>query len=547
MKKIYAAALMLAGAFAASASLPQIDFADAGIRPEKTPLKVSAKAAANASGIITTAPEGKKCLYLRNGKNYAMFGTLFPMPGIVENAISEFIYTDDGEVYIKNIVSSFPTGSYVKGKVEEGKITLELPQIIAVANIDGVTTKCYVDRASKKMSTGQDSEYAAATDRTMRFDIGEDGSIAMEPTNDGQTLLAVMDADGKWLGYGDWEASFTLFDEGDGPLTMPENLETTDFLFIADGLSHFVKVAFDNNDVYMQGIFATFPEGCIKGTLTEDNKITFKSGQYLGYVDDGSSAPLYFVGAKITTTSNGQRTQYDIIDEATFDYNPETKTMKSQNALLANASLTKVKYNEYFREPVVRINGENYDPKPMDPYYVAYSPWNEYDLWCGIQFRLPNMTPEMNYLDLNNISWRMFINGKKMLFDPEHYEQFTEPAEWIPFNADSMEIQNAGTALHTVILFDPEIQTIGVQSRYQEKGNDAFYSNIIQYDINTGEITVLDPSTGVEAATTENARVLTTDYYGIDGIKVQNPENGIYLKRSVMSDGTIRNSKVIVK
>lgn len=499
----------------------------------------------NEDGVIV-APHGEKMLYLRNGKNYAMFGDLFPMPGVAEDVVNEFVYGEDGEVYMKNILSSYPTKSYVKGTLADGVITVEFPQLISVAtNESGEKVKYYADRLGKTVTSDNQVSYEPAEERTIKFTVAEDGTITMEPSEYEMMMLGLTDENGIWLGYGDVTGVYTKFSHSE-PLTMPEDLETEEYLFVADGLARYVSMGIDNKDLYIKGISVQFPDACVKGTITDDNKVVFENGQYLGYNEDIASKPLYFVTAEIrTSATTGLTSDYKITDEAVFDFDPETKAMSSKYALLINGSVDKPQYSEYFRKPLIHKNGTNYENIPANILFVAWSPWNPNDFWCGIQFRLPNYTDDYNYLSVDNIYWRMFVNGKLMEFDPEHYTQFTSPQEWIPFNADSMEIQNMGTALHTIILFEENIDTIGVQSKYDD-GNECNLSDIMEYEIATGKITNKGKS-GVETVTDSDASAVRTEYYTLDGIRVDNMKNGIYVKRTTMSDGTIRTSKVVVK
>ena len=80
----------------------------------------------------------------------------------------------------------------------------------------------------------------------------------------------------------------------DPRITPPEGLETEEWTFAAyffDGdetsTEKTIKIGFDGNDVYVQGIGYYQPEAWIKGTLSDDGKtITFASGQYYGaYLD----------------------------------------------------------------------------------------------------------------------------------------------------------------------------------------------------------------------------------------------------------------------
>ena len=45
----------------------------------------------------------------------------------------------------------------------------------------------------------------------------------------------------------------------------------------------------------------------------------------------------------------------------------------------------------------------------------------------------------------------------------------------------------------------------------------------------------------------EAAEIVATEYYNIQGMRVANPAPGIYIRRTLHSDGTSRTAKVLIK
>ncbi|MBR1594791.1 MAG: hypothetical protein IJ659_08500 [Alloprevotella sp.] len=76
-----------------------------------------------------------------------------------------------------------------------------------------------------------------------------------------------------------------------------------------------VNVAFDGNDVYIQGLAYYFPDAYIKGTMTTDGRVVFPSGQYVGTDDYGDE---YLVGSDANDETSATIT--DIV----FNYDAET-------------------------------------------------------------------------------------------------------------------------------------------------------------------------------------------------------------------------------
>lgn len=140
------------------------------------------------------------------------------------------------------------------------------------------------------------------------------------------------DADGDYFDYsatimvykGSATTAFNYFYNGviigerPVPVTPPAGLTTTDYPIsgshavdsesdFVDDYTSTVKVGFDGNDVYIQGLFEDIPEGWVKGTLSGD-KVTFAINQYVGDLSNGLSA--YLVGSNGTAAGDVVLTYY---------------------------------------------------------------------------------------------------------------------------------------------------------------------------------------------------------------------------------------------
>ena len=82
-----------------------------------------------------------------------------------------------------------------------------------------------------------------------------------------------------------------------------------------------------------------------------------------------------------------------------------------------------------------------------------------------------------------------------------------------------------------------------------EGGTNTYRGNIEQLTLNALAILAYDHnlSTGVEAIDTDNSAVVATEYYNLQGARIANPENGIYIVKRVMESGKVATSKEIIK
>ena len=128
---------------------------------------------------------------------------------------------------------------------------------------------------------------------------------------------------------GDLEFFYTIEAAPEVPelVELPEGVEPIEYTLTASGavssyygwsdqsVEETRLVAFDGTDVYVQGLAAAyFPEGYVKGTLTADGQVVFKSGQLIGEDEYG---PEYLIGLN----ANMEVADY------VFDFDAESRTL----------------------------------------------------------------------------------------------------------------------------------------------------------------------------------------------------------------------------
>ena len=95
-----------------------------------------------------------------------------------------------------------------------------------------------------------------------------------------------------------------------------------------------ISVAFDGNDVYIQGLSYYFEDSWIVGNLDpETNRITFPTGQYVGEDGDG---PEYLLGG------DGYDGTFTVITDIFFQYDPEVPMLELKNIVYENAMPSEV-------------------------------------------------------------------------------------------------------------------------------------------------------------------------------------------------------------
>ena len=171
-----------------------------------------------------------------------------------------------------------------------------------------------------------------------------------------------------------------------GPVVAPTGLETEKYVmtysdFYGENRSVSVKVGFDGNDVYFQGLNSVLPEAWVKGTLA-DGLVTLAGGQYFGAY---GSQEMYFMEEDYQFTYDaknnkfvGEGLLYTYTGSSNVDYyrNPVIKKVSEQAAMPANPEITGLTDSDYgylveFNIPLIDVNGDPLVDSKL--WYVIYT------------------------------------------------------------------------------------------------------------------------------------------------------------------------------
>ena len=317
-------------------------------------------ATTDAHGIITSPDEGEHKFYTRAGVAYFYSGGY--VNGADQSGHVEVVECADGTVYIKDIVSRYTQGAWVKGTKEGNTITVPAAQPVAYfLEYDATLSVNYGDFATNTYERG-------TGDITFTVD---GNTISLNGTDAGERIIGIFwDDDNSWQGYGDYETVWTL-DEDYTPaptelVELPAGAEVltwynngTDYPN-AKKYSSTAQVAFVGDEVYVSGIFTEFPNSWIKGTVS-GNTVTFAALQFLGVYNGTTN--IFAIGA-----TDSQVTDF------VMTYDAEAQTLTSENLLFANAAEDRIYYLEGYtsivlsqdkpEEPTAKT-GENVDELPF--------------------------------------------------------------------------------------------------------------------------------------------------------------------------------------
>lgn len=321
----------------------------------------------DANGIITSPAEGTEIHYTRSGVGLSWNDGTSSYDQVEATGDLLMVECEDGTVYIKDVISQFKPGTYVKGTKEGNTITIPTGQVIyynsnyslsyflAWGDTDGAGDYTY------------DSTADAITFTIDGDDISLNGSsidrvIAPFYTYQGNTYCASAEFNTVWTLNEEWEP-LVINEE---LVTLPAGVEAEQwFATGADNagaaFNRSAQVAFDGTDVYVAGLFSNFPNAFIKGTL-EGTKVTFKGLQFIGTYS--STYNMYAVGVN---SSND-------MDNFTMTYDEEAQTLTSDMGIVANAATDRLYYLEWIDN--VTLNGGPYEEPTIvtgDPVEVPYT------------------------------------------------------------------------------------------------------------------------------------------------------------------------------
>lgn len=275
-----------------------------------------------------------------------------------------------------------------------------------------------------------------------------------------------------------------------------------------------VFVVIDNNDVYVKGLSEYLTDGWVKGTIA-DGVATFPAA-YMGIFEFwGDAYELNFDGAVFTVN-----------DDASVLTAPDGYTTSVEGEVLdefINVTLTKA---------VAEI------ATPATPTITEFT---EDDYGHYVKMTIPAKDVDGNDIFAALLSYQLLIdrNGEQSVYEftTDNYEFLEENMTVVPYNfTDYYDIDVAGKQVY---IYGDDIDqwtAIGVKSIYTVggKSRETRESEIFWYPLKP---------TAISEVNTNN--VVETNYYDMQGRKVDANATGLLIMQMRMQDGTTKAIKVI--
>ena len=291
----------------------------------------------------------------------------------------------------------------------------------------------------------------------------------------------------------------------------------------------------------------------MKGEL-KDGKAYFKGKNYLGVeagIDAGTSYHTYFSPAgSVKQHFEDYNFTIDSVyfkDEIVFDYNAETKTLKSDSLFIINVgkkdiyALTKF-YNSSMA-PWIEKAGT-----PKKPFLYDYLPYKDAAGKGGIQFDVEYTSTDGVYLDPNKMYYNIYFDDEIYTFYSDEYKSGlpgnAEEVTDIPLNYNNNVDLMAYNNSRIVYFYSTGFDSFGIQLLYKD-GDKVYKSDMAKFVFDKDG----EPVAGIENTTANNfgATVKSVSYTDLYGRAISKPNKGIYIKTVRFADGTQKTIKFIKK
>lgn len=551
MKKLLSTLIPLSMALCASAGInhdaaaPHLEKPAPSVAPLTSAQGVRSASRASIPGDVKTYSRSSQYFYVMMGVSLSTS----------ENYATDIIWGDNGDVYIKAPLSdeNMPTDTYMKGTIENGVMTFNLPQDFAV--IDG--KKYMLNRLEYKLTNPDEQKglYFITEDNKITYTLHEDGSVSMEKSSDFSDeidlpdfILGLTDEEGNWVGYGDFNQTYTPFD---GKIsTLPEGAEIHKMQVTYDDYAAKVMdMAVKDGKVYIAGFNSNYPEACIVGDI-DGNRLSFPTGQYIGTDNYWHSFIYFWAGEyKIAYDPLAGEDRLQLMQTPSLDFAWEGNTLQfaTDNMLIVNHGNDQLAYIELFN----KAKGKPYDAEavpaaPMAPVFDIVDEYNpeQYYGYGKVRFLLPMIDVNGNLLDTSKLYYKFFIDGAPYEFKTSDYKELKQNMVEVPWSFTDTDSYGgydfkSYNITHIVYFYDPSMKMLdhmALQQYYRIDDNNVLASEKTHYGKPSSVKTI-----PAEEADTE------VRWLNMQGMPVDEPANGIFLKVSTSKEGKVTTRKVRVR
>ncbi len=464
---------------------------------------------------------------------------------------AQIVWGDDNEVYFRDLISMMPFGTYVKGTLDNNKITVSLPQALYVEDyeygdelIQSVVTLSILDRLDIDSEDRYYIDFWPSDEPgDITFTVAEDGTITMDPMDEMHAIgIAIDEGNGNmWMGFAEYEMSFVPKQTGG---VNPADLENTPYSYFTYGygcvglgepdFGYKVNVAFDGDDVYFTGLCLDDTSWWFKGRR-EGDRVIVDNNQKMGTLSIYNVSLMF---GKRDEEAYGGFSLLPADTQFVFNYDEENKvftTATPEVVMFINALPDQIYYLTMVENPTF-IYQPTAAGTPRNPWNLVFNAKTYDRLGYGVfDVNLPIISTDGILLDRENMYYNIYIDGEIVEMEASEYG-LPETTENVPYNFSKQAIvaQKLSTT-HEMIFHTQGFDNIGIRLVNVYDGV-TYESDIVEIEVIDGEVT------GINEVKTGN--IVSDTYYDLSGRRIANPSNGIFIRRTLLDDGTVKVSKV---
>lgn len=536
MKKFYAlsmiGAMLLAVPFNAVAAAPSRDAKPGQITPKMVkshnatlPTRQKAPMKEGTTEIITNVT-GTPKYYDVNFLGY-QDGEYVDVEGLANSVV----FDADNNVYFYDLIPGTGLGSFAKGELNGETISLSLPQTLYFDEFWGYGFNMVL----MEYDESQDDFIILDADKVELMYDTQYGDVHLYLPED-QILGVAYTDDDTWAGMGVNNIDYISTDLA--VVALPEGLETEDYYCIDNGYGYNVKVANDGEYIYVQGLCTDMPDYSTMRAKIDGNTATVPEKDIVGAA----------YGFYIYTILG----EFDVEDQNvmlgpdytfTFDIDWENHVIKtpegSQNILAFNAMPEYELFYVAMYQDLKFQQQESLAGTPVDPFDLYYGDdYYEYYGYYSFIFNVPNISTEGNVLDYDSMYYSVYVNGELMEFVPDDwnfiYVGLPGPTTRVPLGfTNQNDFYTYTPILKEVGIYDEDVKTVGVQSFYVYEGEETC-SQLVELQVEDASVESIS-----------SADIVKAEYFNLNGIRVANPDKGVYIKRATLSNGEVKTVKVV--
>lgn len=306
-------------------------------------------------GIITDVTGGETRFFTRSSDAVYLSSSYYFQSGTTT------IVVDGDDYYIQDPVCDSGLGTWVMGTLNSDGTKLVIPsnQPVMWSNSYATTVSlAHGDKVGSGWQRDDDDITYTIAGNTLSLDNASVTLVGTSISFNGGVLGLFWDDDNT-LQCGEWSTVLTYNPSYVPPSTelvvLPSSAVVEEWYLRAtdnndDLVKSTVNVAFDGSDLYIQGIYADYPDAWIKGTIS-GSTVTFETGQYIS--DDEYDA--WAVGFNLVSSK---------IEDFVMTYDAVAKSLTAENGTACNAKTDALYYYAYYTG--ISITAE----EPFEPRYV---------------------------------------------------------------------------------------------------------------------------------------------------------------------------------